>query len=183
MGRHLMARRLMVLLAALAALAALTGGVVVQPAAAGTSTVTSHFQIFGGRSQATTHTCDTDLYDLCAVGTFDGTAATSTIVHDDGVFLDSSCVLYLVEETVTLADGTGSVLLDHEATLCAPTVNWWKNRGYGSFGNPFSVESTWTVRTGSGTGIYAGATGGGTWTAFFAGESGFASHTGSITTP
>jgi hypothetical protein len=175
-----MARRLMVLLAFLGAL---MGGVVAQPAAAGTSTVTSDFQIFGGRSQATTHACDTDLYDLCAVGTFDGAAATSTIVHDDGVFLDSSCVLYVVEETVALADGTGSVLLDHEATLCAPTVNWWKNRGYGSFGNPFSVESTWTVRAGSGTGVFSGTTGSGTWTAFFAGESGFAGHNGSITTP
>ena len=174
-----MARRLIVLLTVTAAL---MGGLA-HGAAAATSAVTSDFQIYAGRSQAAAHVCDTELYALCAVGSFGGEPATSTIVHDEGVFLDSSCVLYIVEETVTLQDGSGALLLDHEATLCARTVNWWKNRGYGSFGNPFSVESTWTVRAGSGTGIFAGATGSGTWTAAFAGESGFASHRGTLSVP
>jgi hypothetical protein len=175
-----MTRRLIVLLLLLTAT---VGGALAAPATAATSAVTSDFQIFGGKSRAVAHACDTTLYALCATGTFGGAAASSTIVHDDGVFLDSSCVLYVVEEDVVLTDGSGSVVLDHEATLCPPTANWWKNRGYKSFGNPFSVESTWTVRPGSGTGVFAGATGSGTWTAFFAGESGSAEHTGTITTP
>jgi hypothetical protein len=178
-----MVRRLVALLLALGAATAAALSTAA-PSGALTTEVSSELQIWGGGSSAPAHACDIDLYALCSSGTFDGAEVTTTIVHDDGEFLESSCVLYLVHETVTRTDGSGSVVLFHEATLCAPTVNWWRNHeSLRAFGNPFSVTSTWDVVAGSGTGVYAGATGSGTWTARFAGESGHAEHAGTITVP
>jgi hypothetical protein len=79
-----------------------------------------------------------------------------------------------------LQDGSGSLLLRHTITICPPNPNWWKNRGFVSFGNPWDLESTWTVV--SGTGVYADASGSGSWTAFWAGGSGTGQHSGDIAT-
>jgi hypothetical protein len=171
-----MARRLMVLVAVLVAL---TGGVVAQPAAAETSTVTSEFKFVHGLLQAGGVDCDPTVYYVCGVGTFDGQAAVSRVEYpaDQRLLLDQGCALYDTVEVVTLLDGSGGLVIAHDdALLCGPNPYWLLHAATTSFGNPFRVTSGWTVADGSG--VYAGVTGTGTWSVRWAGGGGSGGHLG-----
>jgi hypothetical protein len=144
-------------------------------------TVTSHISYNRGTLTAAAIDCD-PVYFICGVGTFDGQPATFAFYPptDEGQFV-GDCFQYTeVDEVVELQDSSGSLLLRHTVTICPPNPNWWKNQGFVSFGNPWDLESTWTVV--SGTGVYADASGDGSWTAFWAGASGTGKHSGDIAT-
>lgn len=142
--------------------------------------VTSSFSYNLGALTAEGLSCDLTRYHTCGVGSFDGQPATSSFylpTSGGGFFGD--CFRYdFVDELIELRDGSGSLTLRHTPTICPPTANWWKNRGFASNGNPWHLESTWTIV--SGTGVYAGASGAGTWSAFWAGWAGVGQHSGEI---
>jgi hypothetical protein len=141
--------------------------------------VTSHISYNRGTLTAAGLGCG-PVYFICGVGTFDGQPATFAFYPptDEGRFVGDCFEYSEVDEVVELQDGSGSLLLRHTVTICPPTPNWWKNRGLASFGNPWDLESVWTVV--SGTGVYADASGSGSWTAFWAGASGAGRHSGDI---
>ena len=169
-----------VLLLTLASLTVLAG---TGPAAASTRTVSSSFSYTKGALTSAGVTCDHSLFYVCGIGTFDGKPALSLVHYPstEPVFDGGSCVLYVVDETITLTDQPGSLELRHDLTLCPPSLGWFKNQGGGSNGNPFHFSSTWTVVAGSGA--FAQTTGQGTWTAFVAGNAGSGQHTGTLSSP
>jgi hypothetical protein len=171
------------MVALLGVLVAVAGVVGAQPAVAGTSAVTSEFRYVAGLLRAQGIECDLSVYYVCGVGTFDGQPAVSRVQYptDQRLLLDQGCALYDTVEVVTLLDGSGQLTLAHDdALLCGPSPNWLLHASGSSFGNPFTVESTWTVD--SGTGVYEHVTGAGTWTVRrWAGGAGYGSHDGQLT--
>jgi len=173
-----MTRRLMGIVLGIA-----MAGASAAPASAATSTVTSDFKYVGGLLGAAGIECDPSVYYVCGVGSFDGEPAVSRVQYptDQRLLLDRGCALYDTVEVVTLLDGSGELTLAHDdALLCGPSPHWLLHASASSFGNPFTVESTWTVD--SGTGIYEGVAGSGTWTVRrWAGGAGSGSHQGVLT--
>ena len=172
-----MCRRVALILA----FAVVTLGATATSAAA--ETVTSSFQYNKGALTAAGVDCDLSIYHTCGIGTFDGQPATSSfyIPTSGGDFVGDCFVYESVDELIELLDGSGSLTLHHtDVTICPPNGNWWRNQGFGSNGNPWHIETDWAVD--SGTGVYADASGGGEWSAFWAGWAGSGQHIGDITT-
>ena len=168
-----MARRILLLCALAAAL------LVTTPSAASAATVTSEFKFVNGLLRAGDVDCDLSVYYVCGIGTFDGRAAVSRVQYptDQRLLLDHGCALYDTVEVVTLLDGSGELVIDHDdALLCGPNPNWLLHSSTTSFGNPFRVTSEWTVLDGSG--VYEGVTGSGTWSVRWAGGAGSGGHVG-----
>ena len=175
-----MVRRLIALLLALGAATAAALSTAA-PSGALTSQVSSEFKFVHGLLQAGGVDCDLTTYYVCGIGTFDGQAAVSRVEYptDQRLLLDQGCALYDTVEVVTLLDGSGELVLAHDdALLCGPNPNWLLHAPATSYGNPFRVRSTWTVTSGSG--VYDGVTGSGTWSVRWAGGAGSGGHVGEL---
>ena len=153
---------------------------VATPAAA--DTVTSDFTYTTKALIAHGFDCDPAIYAFCGSGTFAGKPATSSFYLPTGAIgFVGACFRYNgTDELIAMRDGSGSLTLRHDLLVCVPNPNWWKNQATVSQGNPFRLQSTWTVV--SGTGVYAGSSGNGTFTASVAGWSGSGQHSGDVTT-
>jgi hypothetical protein len=173
-----MTRRMLLLCAVLAAL--MSSGA----ASASAATITSDFRFVTGSLIAADIECDTSVYYVCGVGTFDDQAAVTRVEYptNQRLLLDQGCALYETVEVITLRDGSGELRLEHvDALVCGPSPQWLLHASTNSFGNPFRVTSEWTVAGGSG--VYEGATGSGTWEVRWSGGAGFGGHNGTVTVP
>jgi hypothetical protein len=102
-----------------------------------------------------------DPAEPCGVGHIQNFGkATARFEFISGEPVDS-CFHAIFVTTMTLQDGSGTLVIEEDDTFCAPgnSTNAPGNQLH-SFGNPFTIEGTWVVI--SGTGVFAGATGGGT---------------------
>jgi hypothetical protein len=80
-----------------------------------------------------------------------------------------SCFHAIFVATMTLLDGSGTLVTMDDDTFCTPgSSSDAPGNQLHSFGNPFTIEGTWVVI--SGTGVFEGATGGGITTATSGGD-------------
>jgi hypothetical protein len=110
-----------------------------------------------------------DPADPCGVGHIrDFGSATVRYEQVSGEPVDS-CFHAIFVATMTLQDGSGTLVIEEDDTFCTPggSTDAPGNQLH-SFGNPFTIEGTWVVI--SGTGVFEGATGGGTNTATSGGD-------------
>ena len=97
----------------------------------------------------------------CGVGHIRGFGkATVTFEFISGEPVDS-CFHAIFAATIALQDGSGTLEIEEDDTFCTPggSTDAPGNQLH-SFGNPYSIEGTWVVA--GGTGVFEGATGGGT---------------------
>ena len=123
-----------------------------------------------------------DPAEPCGVGHIRGLGkATARFEFIDGEPVDS-CFHAIFVVTITLQDGSGTLVIDEDDTFCTPgnSTNTPGSQLH-SFGNPFSIEGTWVVD--SGTGVFAGATGGGTNSSKGAGDVIIDKYAGTIQVP
>jgi hypothetical protein len=118
----------------------------------------------------------------CAVGHIRGFGkATIRYEFISGEPVDS-CFHAIFVATMTLLDGSGTLVTEEDDTFCTPGSSGDSpGNQLHSFGNPFSIEGTWVVL--SGTGVFAGATGGGTNSARGAGDVIIDTYAGTIELP
>jgi hypothetical protein len=164
-------RRATLVLTLLAACATL----VVSPASASTIPFHASFQEFFGKSAA--HPCQGAF--TCGTGTVSGFGkATSTfnIIEFSG-FDETGCGTGTFERVITLADGSTLTLME-TGTACTPGKSTTAPGAARSFGNPTSLNATFTVV--GGTGAFEGLTGSGTTSNFLAGESGHTTLSGTL---
>jgi hypothetical protein len=102
-----------------------------------------------------------DPAEPCAVGHIrDFGKATVRFEFISGEPVDS-CFHAIFLATIELQDGSGTLVLQEDDTFCTPgNSGGAPGNQLHSFGNPFSIEGTWVVI--SGTGDFEGATGSGT---------------------
>ena len=93
---------------------------------------------------------------------------------------ETGCVDVTGRRTLTFAGGD-RLVLEETGTLCTPGNSGNAPGAAKSFGNPFTLDFTWSIV--SGTGRFAGASGSGTGTDRLAGDAGHATLTGTITLP
>jgi hypothetical protein len=164
-------RKAVLLAAALLALAA-ASTVSAQP-----TTLDSRFQEFFGRS--TPHPCATFLCgttrDFAGFGRATSTFEVLTFELDPATACGDTTIRY----TITLSSGAGTLTVFGDGTVCFPGNSTFAPGAMKSFGNPFRLTFTWTVT--GGTGVFAGASGGGTGTSKGAGETGHTELSGTIT--
>lgn len=87
----------------------------------------------------------------------------------------TDCLAISAIRTITLADGSGSLTLTENGTLCPPS----EAAGNNAAGGPYTVAKTYVVT--SGTGVFAGASGSGSDINRSAGNSQVSDISGSIT--
>jgi len=93
-----------------------------------------------------------------------------------------SCFHAVFEATIVLQDGSGELVIEEDDLFCAPGSSGESpGNMLHSFGNPFTIEGTWVVV--SGTGVFDGATGGGTNSSHGAGDVIVDKYTGTIQLP
>jgi hypothetical protein len=145
-------------------------------AATRTTTLEASFQVFYGKSAA--HPCDAF---FCGAGTVQGygpATFTFNLLTFSG-FDESGCGTLTAEEIITLDDGSGSLRLAESGTVCgASPGSTFAPGAEHSFGNPYSLDLTYTVK--GGTGIFANAKGTGSVTIRTAGESGHKTVSGTL---
>jgi hypothetical protein len=151
-----------VFIAASALVCAAVFAVVAAPASASsTSNFEATFQFHYGHQ----------IGDPCSAG-FTGTvagygSATGTCTVTVTPIPGSSCVQLTISSTITLADGS-TLSLESTATSCAVGGSGSAPGSSVSYGNPISLLGTYTIT--SGTGVFAGGSGGGTLIDYFAGD-------------
>ena len=93
-----------------------------------------------------------------------------------------SCFHAIFVATMTLQDGSGTLVIEEDDTFCTPgsSTDAPGNQLH-SFGNPFTATGTWVVL--SGTGVFTGATGGGTNTSRSGGDVIIDKYAGTIELP
>jgi hypothetical protein len=135
-----------------------------------------------GFGQATAHPCPlTENFSWCGTGTITGFGEATSFAEvlsfnlDPGAF----CGDVVFRRTITLEDGSTLVLME-TGTVCFPGKSALAPDTK-SFGNPYNVEATFTIVTG--TGVFAGAHGGGTDAIKAAGDASKSTLSGSITLP
>ena len=152
------------------------------PAGAATNPFGADFREFFGK--ATAHPC-TDAF-TCGVGTVAGYGAATSrfeILSFGGYDPATGCGPTTVRRTISLTNGSGTLVLAGAGTVCFPGRAFetpGASSGH-SYGNPALLELTWSVT--GGTGVFAGATGSGTERFRNAGDSGNASLRGTLTVP
>jgi len=154
----------------LAMLASTAVACVFAPYAAPANTpFTAQFQT--GFGKATAHPCPTGAF-LCGSGTVSGHGEATLVFTITGVgSFDGSCIGVTTEQTISLADGSGSLTLDGSGEFCAPAPSAVRlTNGLKSFGNPYAISLTYTVV--AATGAFQGASGSGVATGKVAGDSG-----------
>ena len=120
---------------------------------------------------------------ICGAGTLQGLGPVQITIDDEQFtpIPNSDCLSVVRTETVTVLDGSGTIVLDSTGTACPPGGS--QNGPHSnSFGNPFIWDLTFTVDGADSTGAYQGATGSGTERFQFAGATGLWLITGTITT-
>jgi len=93
---------------------------------------------------------------FCGPGSIAGYGnATSTVTLTSIAPLPGTdCLQLTAVRTIALDDGNGSLTLDETGTLCPPSA-----AATNAVGGPYTVSKTFVVA--GGTGVFAGATGGG----------------------
>lgn len=125
--------------------------------------------------------CPGGILDFCGTGSVSGFGPASYELRPSGLtpIPNSNCALVTAEVTVTLADQSGSFTADATATVCFPGNSQNAHRSEGSFGNPFTATASFVIT--GGTGVFAGATGGGTATLKGAGAHSALDFAGTVT--
>ena len=126
--------------------------------------------------------CPTGGTDPCGVGSIKGLGkATERFVFESEEDVDS-CFHFQGTTTMTLQDGSGTLVIAEEETLCTPgnSANAPGNMLH-SFGNPGSAEGTWVAI--NGTGVFAGAAGGGTLSYVSGGDALIIRYFGTVSIP
>jgi hypothetical protein len=120
---------------------------------------------------------------ICGEGTLRGLGRVQVSIEEDEFepIEGTECFATLRVQTVTVLDGSGTIVLDSRGTVCAPgrTLEAHDEK---SFGHPSFFELTFTVDGADSTGIYHGASGSGTEEFQFAGATGVWMLSGTITT-
>jgi hypothetical protein len=102
-----------------------------------------------------------DPAEPCGVGHITGFGKATVRFEFVSAELVDSCVRVTFIATMTLVDGSGTLVIEEVDLFCTPgSSTEAPGNQLHSFGNPFSIEGTWVVL--SGTGVFAGATGSGT---------------------
>jgi hypothetical protein len=105
---------------------------------------------------------------VCASGTVAGLGpATVYLTPTSPEPTEIGCSLFTGIARIVLADGSGTLELSATGTICFPGKSRAAPGGMRSFGNPFRLSLTFVVT--GGTGVFAGAEGGGTASGQFAG--------------
>lgn len=115
---------------------------------------------------------------FCGSGTVAGFGpATSTVLLTSiAPIPGSDCRALTAVRTITLDNGSGSLTLAENGTICPPDA-----AADGAQGNPFTVDKSYTVA--SGTGVFASAAGSGTDINRSAGNSQVSVISGTLTQP
>ena len=152
-------------------LAALPLGFATAASAATTNLEATFTQIYS------TSTCQFPVV-VCGSGTVAGFGrATSTVLNTSiAPIPGSQCFAVTAVRTITLDSGSGSLTLPENGTLCPPNP-----AASNAPGNPFTARVSYTVA--SGTGVFAGAAGGGTDLTRSAGNSQVSVISGTLTVP
>ena len=127
--------------------------------------------------------CPTGGDDPCGVGRIRGLGRATERFELEGEPQEvDSCEHIMGTTTITLQDGNGTLVIAEEETFCTPgnSTNTPGNQLH-SFGNPGRAEGTWAVI--SGTGVFAGASGGGTLSYVAAGDVLNIRYSGTISLP
>jgi hypothetical protein len=158
--------------------------VVASPAMAATTTHAFEARFNEGFGRATAHPCPTtELFSFCGTGTITGfgeATSLTEVVSFENFDPVTSCADVVLRRTITLEDGSTLVLME-TGTVCFPGKSTLAPGTAKSFGNPFNIEATFTIVTG--TGVFAGAQGSGTDVIKAAGDTGHSRLSGSITLP
>jgi hypothetical protein len=127
--------------------------------------------------------CPTGGDNPCGVGRIMGLGkATERFVLEGEPEEVDSCIHFMGTTTITLQDGSGSLLIAEEETECSPgNAGDAPGNQLHSFGNPAKAEGTWAVT--GGTGVFAGASGGGTLSFNAAGDALIIMYSGTISLP
>jgi hypothetical protein len=162
---------------------AVAGLAAVSPAWAQT-TASFSAAIDEGFGRATAHPCPvSEFYFWCGTGTIAGfgdVTSLAELTDLSGPDPETGCFNATVTRTLTFGDGS-TLVLEEIGTLCQPGNAGNAPGAAKSFGNPFTIDFTWTIV--SGTGRFAGASGSGTGSDRLAGDAGHAALTGTITLP
>jgi hypothetical protein len=136
-----------------------------------------------GFDQATAHPCPpTENFSWCGTGTITGfgeATSLAEVVSFENFDPATSCADVVLRRTITLEDGSTLVLIE-TGTVCFPGKSALASDTK-SFGNPYNLEATFTIVTG--TGAFAGAQGSGTDAIKAAGDASKSTLSGSITLP
>jgi len=135
---------------------------------------------FGG---ATAHPCPlTENFSWCGTGTITGFGEATSFAEVLSFNFDPAtlCGDTMIRRTITLEDGSTLVLME-TGTVCFPGKSVLAPDSAKAFGNPYKVEATFTIVTG--TGVFAGAHGSGTDVIKAAGDASDSRLSGSITLP
>jgi hypothetical protein len=152
--------------AAGAALAVGAGAGAAQPASLLQGTFTIQFP---KGHEASNAPCPAD--EFCGVGSLAGFGPATVTILDESFEEIEGTSCYAVErvEQIDLLDGSGSLVIESSGTFCRPGGSGGSHAGPVSYGSPGRFEFVFTVNGSESTGIFAGATGGGTETMSVAG--------------
>ena len=123
-----------------------------------------------------TITCDTG--SIAGVGKITQEFMLESSDEVDGCFETTGSVVW------TLIADTDSTFMTHEVyTECTPGASAEAPGSARSFGNPFKGVGTWTIISGSGTGLFEGLSGSGTLTSHAGGDAYTIRYAGTVTIP
>jgi len=145
------------------------------PAAAAADSLEASFQEFGGRAIA--HPCDAF---SCGTGEVEGFGSATSSFEVLSFDFDpvTRCGAVTSQYTITLSSAPGTLVLAESGAACFPGNSHFGAEAH-SYGNPFTLTTSWTVA--SGTGLFAGASGSGTGVMKSGGDSAHSVLSGSIT--
>jgi hypothetical protein len=142
------------------------------PASAATAIQGTFVIHFGRGSGASNAPCPSDTF--CGVGKLAGFGpAIDTLDFTSFEEIEgTSCFAVTVTETITLLDGSGTLVLDEAGTFCSPGASGEaplppSNQNYG---HPATMTTEFTVDTTASTGVFAGLSGSGTSSFVAAGD-------------
>ena len=111
-----------------------------------------------GFGRATAHPWPTtELFSICGTGTIAGfgeATSLTEVVSFENFDPVTSCADVVLRRTITLEDGSTLVIME-TGTVCFPGKSTLAPGTAKSFGNPFNIEETFTIV--SGTVVFAGA--------------------------
>lgn len=151
------------LVAALAAVALLTAAVPALASQRGALTATFTIQFPKGHP-ASNAPCEPGVF--CGVGAVaQYGAATITILDETFAEIsDSSCLATTRLEQIDLLDGRGSLVLESAGTFCRPGGSGDSHASPSSYGSPGRWNLEFVIVGAESTGVFAGASGGGSET-------------------
>ena len=149
--------------------------------AAGAQTISLEGRFHESAGRAVAHPCSPPAF-LCGRGVLEGFGtATSTfeVLTFTNFDPETSCADATVRYTIMLTSGAGTLVLTETGVVCFPGKSTLAPGAVKSFGNPFSLTTTWTVT--GGTGVFAGVSGSGSAKTHAAGDGGQSTLSGTIT--